>query len=378
MDVADTGDLMLAGSFDSTASVWNLRNQEQVSRYDSHDAEIVAVDLSRDGTRAATLDATGTLHVWDAIRSETIFVTRPHSDEFSTHIGRSGGGLRGNVLNYSAVLSTGIFSPDGTRLVAYHQGTMTVFDARTGKVEAILEGATSSGWPIYSHDSSLVSVLEMNTRVADVWNLETGKRVTQLKGHRNSLVMMDFSPVDHTVVTGAMESQIIVWNAQTGRKIRVLNEKGGDCTCCRFSPDGHYILAGYTDSAVRVWNAQSGELVTKLLGHSIRARDVRLSPDKTRILTCAMDDKAMIWDFARPLANQLVVVEGEGESKLLQARWGPEGRCIITAWSDGSIRFWRGATKQDLEQFKQGNQQFEQGFESWRDRFMSMGSTSNL
>ncbi len=90
-----------------------------------------------------------------------------------------------------------------------------------------------------------------------------------------------------------------------------------------------------------------------------------------------MDDKAMIWDFARPLANQLVVIEGEGETKLLQAHWGPEGRSIITAWSDGSIRFWQGATKQDLEQFKQGHQPFEKRFEFWRDRFIGMGSHSD-
>ena len=164
--------------------------------------------------------------------------------------------------------------------------------------------------------------------------------------HGKSLVMVHFSPVDHRLITCSMGSEIIIWNADTGERIHVLEIQAGGVTSCRFSEDGRLVLAGYGDGAVRLWDSTSGKLLTTLTGHGNRLRDARFNPDQSRILSWAMDDRAIVWDRTEPAANQLLVLSGN--SKLLQAHWTPDGRDVVTAWSDGTIKVWRGATQNDL------------------------------
>jgi WD40 repeat protein/serine/threonine protein kinase len=368
IDIDSAGAMLLLGSYDATASIWNLRSNKRQAIYRQHGAEIVAVDLDSTGRHAATLDAEGVIHVWDTATANQLFSIDPQSNEFSSHLGGAGGGLRSNVLNFPAVLSTGIFTPDGKRLVAFQKDSMKTFNAKTGRIEVVLEGASSSGWPVYSHDSSLVAVLEMNARGAGVWDIRTGKRLHRLR-HGKPLVMIDFSPVDHRLVTCSMGSEIIIWDGNTAAKLHTLNEPAGSVTTCRFSKDGQFVLAGYGDSAVRIWDTSSGRLVTTLRGHSERIRDVRFNPDQSRLLTWAMDDRAIIWDTAEPSANQLVVLGGK--SKLLQAHWTPDGRDIVTAWSDGTIDVWRGASREDLSSLTVGQGTFVEDFGLWRDQHMN-------
>ena len=368
MDIDPAGNTLLTGSYDSTAQIWELQTQLQATKYVQHESEIVAVDLNVDGSRAATLDANGHIHVWDVATGNKLFDIDPESKEFGTEIGGSGG-LRGEVLSFPAPLSTGIFSPDGAQLVAFQKDSMKVFDARTGDIKLVLEDADKSGWPVFSYDSSLVAILELNAKQASVWDLRTGKLVSHLKGHRRALVMMAFSPIDNRIVTGAMESRAIIWDARTGELLRELDDRSGSIQACRFSSDGKFVIAGYADNSCRIWDANDGKLLSTLVGHNGRVRDIRINPDQTRFVSWALDDKAIVWDFASPVANQLLVLDGD--SRLLQAHWSPDGRDIITSWSDGSVKVWSGATREDLGKLVGNSDNFESQFDDWRVKSMN-------
>jgi WD40 repeat protein len=206
---------------------------------------------------------------------------------------------------------------------------------------------------------------------ARIWDIETGQLLHRAIEQNEWMVMVDFSPVDQRIVTGAMESDLTIWDAQSGKVVRTLGEQSGNVMGCRFSRDGKYVLAGYGDSTARVWNSHTGELVTTLVGHNNRVRDVRLNPDGTRLLSWAMDNRAIIWDLAQPYANQLLVLGGD--SKLIQARWTDDGRDIITTWSNGKVEVWRGASKDDLTKLVADQDNFEDVFPDWQKNY-----TNNL
>ncbi len=116
-------------------------------------------------------------------------------------------------------------------------------------------------------------------------------------------------------------------------------------------------------------DANGGKLLSTLVGHNGRVRDIRINPDQTRFVSWALDDKAIVWDFASPVANQLLVLDGD--SRLLQAHWSPDGRDIITSWSDGSIKIWSGATREDLGKLNGNSDNFESQFDDWRVKSMN-------
>jgi WD40 repeat protein len=244
---------------------------------------------------------------------------------------------------------------------------MKVFDARNGDLQVHLEDASNLGWPVFSHDSRLVSVLEMDGNNPRIWDLQTGKLVTELKEHMYAICMMNFSPNDDRIVTGGM-AKTIVWNARTGERC-VLKGRTGYTASCRFSSDARYVLTGHSDNICRVWDSFTGELLTELQGHTGRLRDVRFSPDESRLVSWATDDQVIVWDAARPLANLLIA--RKGKSRPLQAHWTPDGRDIVTSWTDGTIEIWSGANQDDLSKFVSQHDSFESQFDAWRNETMT-------
>ncbi len=367
LDVDSKHGLLILGSFDSTASVWNLRTSQNVSVYTGHKAQVLAVDLHPDEPIAASLDAAGEIHVWNTSTANLMYKIAPESDEFANHLGRAGTVIRANLLNFPATLSTGIFTPDGNRIVAHRQGWMRVFDARTGDEICELENATFSGWPVYSYDSSLVAILEMYGKHVGVWSIETGALLHRSIEQNEALTMADFSPVDLRLITGAMEAEMKIWDAKSGELKCVFKDQSGNVIGCHFSRDGRYVLAGYGDSSARVWDSQTGELVTTLIGHDNRVRDIRFNPDGTRLVSWSMDNRAIIWDLAKPYANQLLVLDGD--AKLIQTRWTDDGRDLVTAWSNGTVEVLRGASREDIQRLQHANGSYEESFRKWQRRY---------
>ncbi len=65
---------LLSGSFDGTARVWDLESRQLITTFEEHDAPVVAVDFNVHGTRAASLDADGVLHVWNPVTGSPILL----------------------------------------------------------------------------------------------------------------------------------------------------------------------------------------------------------------------------------------------------------------------------------------------------------------
>jgi WD40 repeat protein len=78
-------------------------------------------------------------------------------------------------------------------------------------------------------------------RVARVWDVETGKVVSVLKGHTGRAVTAAFSPDGQRIVTASQDGTARVWSAATGKELLVLRSEGSLDSAC-FSPDGTRVL----------------------------------------------------------------------------------------------------------------------------------------
>jgi WD40 repeat protein len=97
----------------------------------------------------------------------------------------------------------------------------------------------------------------------------------------------------------------------------------------------------------RVWNAVTGQLLVKLEGHSTYIWSAAFSPDGQRIVTASgsvsyrevlKDNTARVWNAAT--GQQLAKLEGH-TAVVRQARFSPDGQCIVTASNDRTARVYR-------------------------------------
>jgi hypothetical protein len=63
-----------------------------------------------------------------------------------------------------------------------------------------------------------------------------------------------------------------------------------------------------------------------------------------------------------------------GHSTLLQVKWTPNGKDLITSWADGKIIIYKGASMKQLEKLELEGNEFKSEFDRWRNRNMILNS----
>lgn len=181
----------------------------------------------------------------------------------------AGSGMADSTYQVTQTLSDGnvrgvnslAFNSDGTLLVSGNEnGTVSVWDVKTGKVINILKGHGISFSP------------------------ESGK----MFGSVNSVA---FTPDGKVLASAGSDSVIILWNAATWEKLRSIGSSSGPLRSVAFSPDGKMIAGG--GGVVSVWNAGTGEKLKTFDGHSASVNSMVYCNDG-KLLASGSTDRTII------------------------------------------------------------------------------------
>ncbi|ETO16124.1 WD repeat-containing protein, partial [Reticulomyxa filosa] len=61
---------------------------------------------------------------------------------------------------------------------------------------------------------------------------------------------------------------IDIWDVKTGKRLKQLKGHSDFVRCARFSPDGQFVISCSLDKTMRIWNVESGKEMKALTGHS--------------------------------------------------------------------------------------------------------------
>jgi len=103
--------------------------------------------------------------------------------------------------------------------------------------------------------TKLAARLDENQSVVGLWDLSTGEKFGELKGHAGEVYGLAYSP-DGTRIATAGRDSLRLWDAATGEEIIELRGHRSFVWSVVFSPDGSRLASGSGDGTVRVWDAR--------------------------------------------------------------------------------------------------------------------------
>lgn len=301
-------------------------------------------------------------------------------------------GLLIRTLNESSVVHDVAFSPDSHRLVtASADGIARVYDVASGEFLLSLIGHKKQKRLFaasYSPDGSKI-LTASEDESAIIWDARTGSRLQVLKdaalGHHEWVRMGIFSPDGQRVITVGDDRCVGIWDVATGRVLSMTERHNAIITAVALSPDGRQYATASDDRSARIWNTTTGELVGERLSHPAPVRSVSFSPDGRHLFTSGDDAVTRIWSVdggqlvmmldnpsgaltsvtphSPGISEMISAVAPEVENSVVKLLYGhkdwvrttafsPDGREIVTASADGTVRLWNAETGQSLKELQ--------------------------
>lgn len=116
-------------------------------------------------------------------------------------------------------------------------------------------------------------------KVLALYNQE-GERVKKLKGHKEDVRCVAFSPDGTKVASGSHDNSVIIWDLATGKVLSILRGHTNNIMSVSFTPDGKKIISAGQDNLVIAWDASSGEQLHILNDHGGSVRGITFAGGK--------------------------------------------------------------------------------------------------
>ena len=317
------GQRILSAGEDGVARIGSIDGGETTVRW-KHPCPVLQAMFSPDDRFILTLGSDGLARCWE-VASEA----QPYA------------GWPVTVSVYRMpVTPVASFSPDGTRILSFHETRLEVRNTETGEPlhPAVEAGATVVHASFSADGERILSGLADGT--AQVWQCSpAGLRLLGSHRHPNRITATGLSASGRIVASVGLDAIGILWEARTGNTLGVpfRHETTQRIQQATFSPaDDHFATFSF-DNSVRLWDGTTGRMIGRGMVHPNGITFVRWDRSGQRLVTGCFDGAARVWDAHNATLAHAWLPHG---SYVTDAAFSPSGEQLVTAAQDGGVRIW--------------------------------------
>lgn len=379
------GKLLLTGSRDGTARIWNSQTGRQLRILSDHQEGTRQAAFLPGGKRVLTAAGDGRIRVWDFLADDgrvaqtRLTVQAPGkavqcivvSSDVSTAVACWQNGTaslwdietgmhRLRFIGHTAPIMAAAVSvdknlvatagADRTAMLWQTRGDLAMIDLNIGpNAIRVWDDGTGRGRvdtkPAILDDSSAIPIIvNLNTPPQVDASTPVMTAILTLQEHRDTVNAVAFSPNAMFILTGSNDTTTKLWSRKTGRVVKTLPGHAG-VSAVAFFPDGRRVVSGYNDGTVILWDAGIGIEIMSLKGHNGAITAIVPSADGSQILTASIDGTARLWDTRK--YQKRIILQGHTKP-VLYAAFDPLGRYVITGSADALAKVWNAKTGEKI------------------------------
>jgi WD40 repeat protein len=258
-----------------------------------------------------------------------------------------------------------VLLPDGKTLIAGEEdGGLREWDIESGREKRRFEGHKHKIWTLalskdgkrlasaggsFEKDGKNVDRTGKPTDNPDlvirIWDVESGKELQKLEGHKKFIQSVAFSPDGSKLISGSNDQTVRVWDVATGKQLHQSEALGAVINAVAFTPDGKGVSGGagkkdgsgqyVHDQTIRVWDVNSGKQLKAFGGHHVWG--VAVSADGKRVLTAGQDRTVRLWDLETGKEMKRL---GGHRGSVERVLFTPDGKQALSGGDDNVVRLW--------------------------------------
>jgi WD40 repeat protein len=171
---------------------------------------------------------------------------------------------------------------------------------------------------------------------AIVWDVKTGKRITEVGKEFDQVQAADISPDHKRIALGSPSKKVKCYDTSTGEELYVINKHTEWILGTKFSPDGVLLATTDRNGNVMVWEAENGGEFYILGQHKAAANDVAWRADSNLLASCSADGTIIVWEMNEGKKVKDWAAHGGGVQSV---SFTPDGK-IVSSGNDGLVRVW--------------------------------------
>ena len=189
--------------------------------------------------------------------------------------------------------------------------------------------------------------LATNAKKVKCFDTASGELLYTISKHTEWVTGADFSPDGILLATSDRNGNVMVWEADNGGEFFNLGQHKSSVTDLAWRSDSNVLASCSDDGTISTWELKTGKRVANWSAHGGSVQSVAFTPDG-RLLSCGNDGTTALWAIdGKRLPHARGIKQGDVVSKVVALA---DSKVFVTGNWLGEVRFFDVESGQDLTQ----------------------------